>query len=104
MSEVFCGFAQTPLIMGDIKKLLGIAALLLSVSIPCAPSYNIAEPAAAIQEFTPAGAVENALSVNDQTDVVLYEETTVESEGDEGETDSLDIQYLLFLRFPQQHQ
>ena len=51
MSEVFCGFAQTPLIMGDIIKLLGIEALLLSVSIPCAPSYNVAEPAAAIQEF-----------------------------------------------------
>ena len=98
MSEVFCGFAQTPLIMGDIKKLLGIAALLLSVSIPCAPSYNIAEPAAVIQEFTQATASENELSVNDQTDVVLYEETTVESEGDEGETESLDIQYLLFLQ------
>lgn len=77
---------------------LGIAALLLSLSMPCAPSYNIAEPAAAIQEYIPAAAAENESSVNDQTDVVLSEETTVESEGDEGETESPDIQYLLFLQ------
>ena len=76
-------------------NLLGISVLLLSLSMPCAPSYNIAEPAAAIQEFIPATAVENESSVNDQTDVMLYEETTVESEG---ETESLDIQYLLFLQ------
>ena len=67
--------------MGDIINLLGIAVLLLSVSMPCAPSYNTVEPVAAIQEFIQADAVENELSVNDQTDVVLYEETTVESEG-----------------------
>ena len=92
-----CGFAQMP-IQGVIMNLLGIAVLLLTASMPCAPVYETAEPAAAVQEFMPAAAGEIVLSVNNDWDVTEHEGEAPESEWDEEDPEGLDIRYLLFLQ------
>ena len=79
-------------------NLLGTAVLLMTLSMPCVPAYQTAEPAA-VQEFLPAYTEETVLSADDHWETTVYEdETTMDTDSDYGDTAGLDIRYLLFLQ------
>lgn len=66
--------------------------------MPCVPAYKAEEPAVKVQEFIQAAEGEAVLQ-DEHQDVTVYEEgTAAGSETDQGETEGLDIRYLLFLQ------
>ena len=77
-------------------NLLGIAALSFTLSMPCTPAYEAVKPAAAVQEFIPAA--ETAGSAQAHLEDTVREEAAADTDTDAGESDGMDIQYLLFLQ------
>ncbi len=78
-------------------NLLGIAVLSLSLAMPCSPVYRAEEPVVKTQELTQAAEAETVLSVRDQWEITVYEDTAA-ADTDDAESEGLDIRYLLFLQ------
>ena len=80
-----------------MMSLFKIAVLSASLLMPCVPECGTEEPAVKLQEYVPADAGET-LTADDQWGTVLYEEAAAEADTVSGESDGLDIRYLLFLQ------